>query len=348
MSFTLCRTGLEKSKELPIKRGVILLLTITFITALLTLAAWQYGLVEKSLKRTGSEAFTYQTITVLRDLQQVVLPELFKTVVPPEFKDMDDLNKTRAAKQFFYWFEAGLPIELGEDIGRVIMSMTPAYTKLNVNRLKALNADSNRTFLTRYLEEQGVYDPLLLYQYIDYTLKTLPNYSYEHLEYDDSFVLNRPDFMRGEIIDLAHFNTILDAYATQLDDDKVKALSWEGIVEFESDRANDENQSLNFNFLGSTYCRVLANELVWLQGGLERYCDHLDDNGEYDPNLVFSRNELPQDAESNRTLRIHNIDFRFNPWIKVRLDLLRGDYERTYTFLFNMETGRSTKLKSVN
>ena len=318
------------------RRGVVLLITIGFITAITALIGYQFSIVDNGLKRTSSEKFYYQSSLLLADIQQKLIPEVLK-----ELKSMDtndSQNKDIIAQTISGYYNVPFPIINDEKIGNAVITITPADTKFNINNLKKLSSEK-RVFFENFT--QDLEDPILITDMIDLVLETNDTISssYEYLKNENNLQLNSIFFRRGEIVNIEQFNTILDNYYTMTKDKKIYSLNWDEVFSFES-----YNKKMVFSEISYEFCKTIFSykDSEWI--GI--YCTNNQEDTDSDEEIIPPCEEIASDDEDNITLSSYNIVCKnYNPIIQISVDIMQNENSANFKFMYDIEKSKAFNLK---
>lgn len=306
------------------RRGVILLITVGFITAIMAVLAYQFAIVDKGLKRSSKEGFYYQCALLLSDVQTKLLPGVMQEVTA----SCAGGSKSDCLEGFLS-MSYNLPTPLINDpvIGTVIITLEPPVSGFDINSFKKFTPDKREFF---EVFAQKLDEAKLLEELIDLTLETnvSVNDSYGYLLADDDLPVNSIFFRHGEIVDREQFDVILDSYYAKTKDDKVYTLDWDGFFDY---RASGRP---SFATLKESYCRALFFDKD--QQWLDAYCKNEEE-------IFFSRDDVtgitPNDL--NATLTPHGIDFPPDTnAVLVKTDITQGDNSASFRFMYDLNANQ--------
>jgi len=310
------------------RKGVVLLITVGFITAIMALIAYQFSITDRGLKRTSKEKFYYQSSLILADIHEKLIPEMLKGLKSLDTNDSS--NKETTAQALNSYFNVPFPIINDEKIGSAVVTISPVDTKFNINRFKTLK-DEKRDFFRLFT--QDLEDNMLLIDLIDLALETNQSVTsaYEYLKNDDTLALNSIFFRRGEIVDMEQFGTILDSYYAMTKDKKAYELKWDDFLDFQS------YGKTPFSHISYEFCRTVFSykNIEWI----ERYCSNEDA-------ILYSQEDMPFDSDDNATFNSYNITFEnYNPVIRVDIDISQNENSSHFRFFYDIEKSASSGLK---
>jgi hypothetical protein len=303
------------------RRGVVLLITVGFITAIMAIIAYQFAIVDRGLKRASEETFYYQSALLLHDVQKKLLPTVLKEVL----NQCGDLSKEECLEGFLS-MSYNLPTPLLNDptIGTAVITLSPPAKGFDPNGFKTLAPD-DRVFFGVFTQE--LIDPLLLMELVDLALDTNSsvNSSYEYLKTDNDIPINNIFFRKGDIVDREQFDVILDAYYARTLDKKVYSLPWDEFLDFRT-----QNEPPVFALIKPEYCRSLFPDqpIEWQR----TYCENEDE-------ILYTEADvtgIPY-AELNATLATHNITFEPNTkTVLVDVDFTQDEHTAHFRFLYDL------------
>jgi len=297
------------------RRGIALLITIAFITAIAALIAVAGGILNRSFTDTSRKSSFVQGNVMLSDIQ---------TLLRQNTKDINDsatLDILLSLPLFFGNKEAGVSTDL---------SFASDASAVNVNLLvekgtgKAAGAyaplpmrAAYRTYFERVLQFYNVADTELLLAMIadaidDDLDERLPG---------SEIALQAPDFTQGRIFDLHHFRQILAAYKRQTLDYSVDAIPWETLIGF-------RNTGIDFNHITADTLRFIAPDID------ETTLADLTTNR---VDLYEQTADLPLSPEDVKMLEDMNVTF-YSPRIVGNLHVLGENRKVSYTFAYDLST----------
>jgi hypothetical protein len=308
------------------RKGVILLITVAFITAIMALIGYQFSLVDNGLKRTGKEAFDYQSALLLHDVQKILIPQMLVAVSGSDVNS--SVVKEIIGDTLSAWYNIPTPLISDPVIGSATVTLRPSASGFDINRFKTFPPDQ-RGFFEFFAQELA--DRNLLMDLIDLALETNAsvNATYAYLVNDNDLPLNDPFFHRGLIADPAQFRIIQDAYFAKTKDKKIYTLPWENFLDF------DSGGSPNFSFMGYEYCRAVFFERppTWH----DTYCRN-------EEGLVYDYEEAgfyPDDLNAS-PIKEHAIIFSpYSRNILVEVDFVQDFHEGRFRFMYDIEAKKA-------
>lgn len=302
------------------RRGVVLLITVGFITVIMAIIGYQFTIVDRGLKRASQETFYYQSALLLHDVQKKLLP----TVLNEVLKGCEGSDKTVCLEGFLE-YAYGAPTFLVNDlqIGTAVVTLLPPASGFDPDRFKSIPFE-NRGFFEAFTREL-VY-PQLLMEMIDLALDTNSSIAatYEYLKSDDDIPINDIFFRKGTIVDREQFDVILDAYYARTLDEKVYSLKWDQFLDFRT-----EGKPL-FALLKPEYCRALfAEQTIEWQ---ESYCVNEED-------IFYTQEDVtgiePDDLNATESAGL--ITFKPNTRsVLVQVDFTQEEHTARFRFLYDL------------
>jgi len=308
------------------KKGVVLLITVGFITAIMGVIAYQFTIIDRGLKRSTDETFYYQSALLLADINEKLLPTILKQVNAADLNGSTskDTNET-IGMMISSYYNIPFPLINDEVIGTAVITLKPAGTHFNINDFKNLDPlNEERNFFDYFT--QDLYDRPLLADLIDLALEnniSRDPMEYEYLRQDDDLVLNSPFFRRGEIVDRDQFAQILDAYYARTKDKTIYKLPWDDFLDFTSVSPR------NISYLSEAYCKSLFYDkpLEWH----DLVCKNEDET-------IFTEAELSDlPTDYNATMINHGITFdAFAPKFLIDIDYTVGEKSASFEMLYDL------------
>ncbi len=307
------------------RRGVVLLITIGFITTIMAIIGYQFTIVDRGLKRAAQESFYYQSALLLNDVQKKLLPTVIKEVL----QQCGTVSRKECLEGFME-MSYNLPTPLLNDpmIGTVVITLHPPASGFDPNSFKTLPLEK-RDFFARFAQE--LIDPQLLMELIDLALDTnaTVNSSYEYLKSDDDIPINGVFFRKGEIIDKEQFDVILDTYYARTLDKKVYSLAWDAFLDFRS-----SGHPL-FYLMKEPYCRALFPDQPpeWV----DTYCKNEEE-------LYYSQESVTGIDSNDLNRTAYTYDLIFEPdtdAVLVDVDFTREENHARFRFMYDLTAGKS-------
>jgi hypothetical protein len=296
------------------RRGIALLITIAFITAIAALIGIAGGILKEGFAKTSRKALLVQSNVLLSD-SQMLLRQNTKDINGSETLDI-----LLSLPLFFSDKKTGIMTDL---------SFTSGADAVNVNRLlevgtaKATGTHATpiratyEAYFERILAYYDVADTALLISMIADTIDDDLN---ERLP-GSEIALQSPDFTQGHIFDLHHFRQILTAYKRQTLDFNVDTIPWEKLISF-------RNDGIDFNHITPDALRFIVPDVdgttvADLTTGRVEVYNHLAD--------------LPLSPEDIKTLEDMNVTF-YSPLVIGKMNMMSNKRKISYTFTYNLST----------
>ena len=305
------------------RRGVVLLITIGFITAIMAVIGYQFTIVDRGFKRTAQETFYYQSSLLLHDIQKTLLPNVLKEVLN---QCGSGASKSECFEGFLSMsYDIPTPLINDPTIGTVVITLLPPATGFDPDGLKKLTPEERDFF--RVFTQELIY-PDLLMELMDLALETNSsvNSSYEYLKADEDIPINDIFFRKGTIVDREQFDVILNAYYAKTLDKKIYTLDWNSFLDFRTQASHPV-----FSLLKKGYCHALFADrpVEWQQ----TYCDNADGIFYAEEDVGFSEEDI------NRTKETLGISFTPDTtFVRVQVDFSRDDLFAKFRFMYNLST----------
>ncbi len=285
------------------KKGIALLITIGFLTVLTALIGYMFSISQKSFEEVDRVKATNQSTIVLADVK-TLLKDYSK-----EIKDSSDLDIFLLGTPPFYDEKSNSSLHIG---------IKPLSNKININSLLIKKKIDKKieTFIKNICETYNILDPSFLVALILDTIdedetsrQALSEISMEDIRFSNS-----------RIVDMKHFEKIVDYYVQATQDTNIKIVPWENLIYF------GDNQKTILD------CDRLSKELIYaLRLNAEDFsgCDSL------------------EDIESKKIAK----DYRLKSYSKKSSYLIRvtvyyqvEEIENSISFDYDMKTYRSTRI----
>ncbi len=293
------------------RRGIALLITIAFITAIAALIAVAGGILKQGFDSARHKGFLIQSNVMLSNIYTLLYQNT------GDIKDADTLDILLNMPLFFNTKQNGLSagITFASDadtvnINRLLSSNPPKADGLPV----PLNGDYE-SYLDRLLSYYNVSDPFLLISLIADTLDTDTNERVTGSE----IALENPDFTQGHIYNMHQFRRILAVYERETRDFSVEKIPWDKVIGF-------RNDAIDFNHITPETLQFMLPDLV--------------------PSLLTKMTtarvrtyakfeELPLSPEDLKILQAFNVTF-YDPAVQVTMSLFGDKQKVSYTFVYNL------------
>ena len=297
------------------RRGIALLITIAFITAIAALIAVAGGILNQGFSGASRKAFLVQSNVILSDIQ---------TLLRQNTKDINDSTALDVL--------LSLPLFFGDEKTGVMsdLSFASDASCVNVNLLvekgTGTMTDANtplpirtayETYLARILQFYNVADPELL---ISMIADTIDDDLDERLP-GSEIALKEPDFSQGRVYNLHHFRQILAAYERQTLDFNVDTVPWNALIGF-------RDGGIDFNHITADALHFIVPDLDE-SVVTELTTDRVDVYEEFDG--------LPLDSATVKTLEEFDVTF-YSPHIVSSFHVLGNKQKVSYTFAYDLST----------
>jgi hypothetical protein len=222
------------------RSGVVLLITLAFITAIIGIIGLQYKIINGGMQRLNKENMITQSNLIYANIQEEFIPNFIKQFVAPILDTTKgDANRTMVIHTFLSIFENGIPLNsFGLDFPNfdvLNIKISAASTKFNINNFKNVTGEDERAVFEQYFIENQIEDSTLFFNILDRVLETnKTRQDWEYLTADENYIFNSPFFKRGEIYDMDQFQQLLQFYVDESNDTKIFSLPWRDLVQFQS------------------------------------------------------------------------------------------------------------------
>jgi len=194
--------------------AIALIITLFFIMAMTLLVGISSGLSDRALKRVEKERFLIQANRISHDVV-TMLGQITK-----DLNGSDDLDML-----------IDLPVLLDDEVSGMHVEITfeSASSKLNINSLVDENGTIQKEYynlLENVLINNQVLDPSLFLSLVADTIDS----DIEERIVDSEIATLDPFYSNGEIIDMKHFNKIIEQYILMRDDLAIKEIPWSKII----------------------------------------------------------------------------------------------------------------------
>ena len=227
------------------KKGIALLITIGFITVLTLLIGYMFLFSETIFKKVQKSDFPNQRVIIFDDIKSIM------DTNAKNVKDYDDLSN------FLYKIP---PLVDKKNQLFLSVSMIPLSNKIDLNSV-LVNKKVNKAsvdFIRQISETYNVLDSHFLISLILDTIDT------DDISREALSEISREDvkFSNGRIIDIEHFQKILEYYDKIVDDKSVFKIPWEKLIYLGSGKSD----LLDCDRLSKELVNVLGLDLDGYEG----------------------------------------------------------------------------------
>ena len=302
------------------RRGIALLITIAFITAIAALIGIAGTIIDRAFTETARQATLVQSNIVLSNIQ---------TLLNRNTKDINDsstLDVLLSLPLFFGDPQAGIMTDLS-----FVSDASAVNVNLLVDKAAGTSGDAYaplplraayQTYFERIFQFYRVSDGELLMAMIADTIDSDLNERLPGTE----ITLQNPDFTQGQIFDLRQFGRILDAYKRQTMDFSVDAVPWQTLIGF-------RNESIDFNHITADALHFIAPDIDD-KTLVELTTDRVD---------VYEQfTGLPLSEEDLKMLKEMNVEF-YSPLITGKLHVMGDKQKVAYTFAYDLSTQKASQ-----
>lgn len=293
------------------RRGIALIITIAFITAIAALIAIAGGILQQGFDSARHKGFLIQSNVLLADIYTLLHQNT------GDIKDADTLDILLNMPLFFNNKQSGISagVTFASDAAKVNINLLLSQSAPKAEGLPVPLRSDYENYLNRILGYYNVSDPLLL---ISLIADTLDSDTDERVT-GSEIALENPDFTQGHIYNLHQFRRILAAYERETRDFSVEKIPWEKLIGF-------RNEKIDFN-------HILPETLQFMLPDLGKSTLTRLTTGRQRTYGKFE--ELPLSPEDIKVLQTFNVDF-YDPDVQVRLSLFGDKQKVSYTFVYNL------------
>jgi len=194
--------------------AIALIITLFFIMAMTLLVGISSGLSDRALKRVEKERFLIQANRISHDVVTIL------NQITKDLNSSDDLDML-----------IDLPVLLDDEVSGMHVEITfeSASSRLNINSLVDENGTIQKEYynlLENVLINNQVLDPSLFLSLVADTIDS----DIEERIVDSEIATLDPFYSNGEIIDMKHFNKIIQKYIEMRDDLAINQIPWSKLI----------------------------------------------------------------------------------------------------------------------
>ena len=194
--------------------AIALIITLFFIMAMTLLVGISSGLSDSALKRVEKERFLIQANRISHDVVTIL------NQITKDLNSSDDLDML-----------IDLPVLLDDEVSGMHVEITfeSASSRLNINSLVDENGTIQKEYynlLENVLINNQVLDPSLFLSLVADTIDS----DIEERIVDSEIATLDPFYSNGEIIDMKHFNKIIQKYIEMRDDLAINQIPWSKLI----------------------------------------------------------------------------------------------------------------------
>ncbi len=306
------------------RNAIALLVTISFVTVIMTLIGVSTGLVESSFKRVSAKHSLVQNNILFADIADILK------------EASSDVNDSMGLDIFL-----SIPVFFENKKNDISIDVTFESDASTVNINNLLKKDVNKS-KEKYTNQPVPLDAL----YEDYFERILTVYNLsdkilflsmvaDTLDIDleermpgSEIALENPFFRQGRIYDLRHFNKIISAYKRQTLDFNVDSIPWKELIGFNAD-------SIDFNRIEPVVLQHLVPEID--PESAPNYTSEKVD-------LYESMDELPFEEETKKRLEEMGLRF-YSPYVSAVMNIKEGDHKSRITFAYNLKNKKVSSIE---
>jgi len=196
------------------RSAIALIITLFFIMAMTLLVGISSGLSDRALKRVEKERFLIQANRISHDVVTML------NQITKDLNGSDDLDML-----------IDLPVLLDDEVSGMHVEITfeSASSRLNINSLVDENGTIQKEYynlLESVLINNQVLDPSLFLSLVADTIDS----DIEERVVDSEIATLDPFYSNGEIIDMKHFNKIIQKYIQMRDDLAINQIPWSKLI----------------------------------------------------------------------------------------------------------------------
>ncbi|MCV6606942.1 MAG: hypothetical protein OIF32_01925 [Campylobacterales bacterium] len=351
----------RKNTLLPMKKkGIILLITLSFITLVTVIVALYYTLVENSMARNQKSKFLVQANVFMYDFKHNIMPLITEQISALETTlenvSDDDLEKYGSMfaellgdcageskekmkicifNQFY-----GIPLSpsafsfgdnnTSSELMDWKLECSPGNKEFNINMSRDFNdsfryiyEDNFKNFLT---SEYKLISTSTLFELINYSLAVTPKEE-SYLFGKDELKINSVDLENKKISGKDLWNKIIDDYYSLTEEKEIYKVPWDKLIGF-------EGEYLDFNQISPELCKIIFP----IKGESdEELC--------VEPSKTLSQEEVLDGLDENeKTFAIGaKLYYKFNPILDCKLNYNSSDVDGTFSFRYTVSVKDSNQ-----
>lgn len=298
------------------RRGIALLITIAFVTAITALIGVAGALLNRSFERVSHKAFLIQSNVLFDDFYGILKA------------NSGDINGSAGLDIFL-----NLPLFFSNEASNITADITfeSDASRVNINRILE---DANATqpdfdplriplrvpyeeYFDHILTVYNVSDKMLLLSMI---ADSVDSDTFERLT-GSEIALQNPDFTQGHIYDMHHFKQILTAYKQQTQDFNVDDIPWERLISF-------RNDTIDFNHITPETLHFIDPSIP--EESLAQYTTERVE--------VYDRfSDLPISEENVQALKAMDVAF-YSPNVVGKMNVIDKHKKVAIAFAYDLST----------
>jgi hypothetical protein len=297
-----------------LRTAVALLVTLAFVTAIISLVGISAAVFNNAFTKVSQKQFIIQSNIFFRDI---------KTILKTNLGDINNSDEL--------YFLVTIPFGINDtendisvDIGFVSNS-----TKVNVNKM----VESNQTIVPIY--SQALDNLMISYNvsdraFLSALIADTVDSDKEERIFGSEIALENRFFNDGGIVDMVHFEKILDHYKKVREDPSVDSIPWDKIFSFTNGEIDfNYVTSEAFSFMIST--QTLASSKPFADFGKKK-------------KIYTSFEELRLGTEEQESLEKFGVVF-FSPSVTCNAKMKIGNQQGTLSFAYNLKTKEASNLE---
>jgi len=298
-----------------VKRNAIaLLVTISFVTVIMSLIGISSNLVDNSFKRVAAKHALIQNNLLFSDITDILKE------VSGDINDSIGLDIFLSIPLFFENRQNSLSVDITFESDASGININNLLKDVNTSKKKhsdqpiPLNPPYEEYF-ERILTVYNISDKILFLSMIADTLDS----DLEERMPGSEIALENPFFRQGHIYNLRHFKKIMSAYKKQTLDFNVDTVPWKELIGFNAD-------NIDFNQIGPEVLQYLAPEID--PESTPNYTSNKTD-------LYESLDDIPLEEETKKRLKEMNMQF-YSPYVFATMNIKDGDNKEQIVFVYNL------------
>ena len=287
------------------KKGIALLITIGFLLILMSLIGYMLTISQNNFDKIEKIKLRNQSTIIFSDVKKIL------DSYAKEVKDSEDLDL----------FLAGLP-PFYNDKSRfsLYVQIKPLSNKININSILIKNkTDKNiESFIKNICETYNILDPSFLVALILDTIDTdvVSRQALSEISQEDI------KFSNSKIINMKHFEKIVDYYIKITQDSNIKNVPWSRLIYF----GKIEKSILDCDRLSKELINVLRLQVDEFAG-----CESLEDK--YSKKIA-------------KNYELKSYSKKDSYFVKVEVQYSVEDEENSVIFDYDMKTNKATNIKN--
>jgi hypothetical protein len=288
------------------KNGIVLLTTLMFIILITALVAVSFSNFEK-MKNSSVEEKTYiQTNFLLMDTLRYIKKN----------KILEDIDSPEKFK-FLLDNTSYIPMEFGDY--KVLIQIEDEMGKYNIN---SINLYDNKILFNNIRDKYKINDIDLLLFLIKHGVIDKKNkdlFSDIEMSYPYAKLYS---FGKGKIVNIKHFNQILDFYYSETKDNSVYSVPWDKILRFD----DPKSFKIDINYISPDLLKLIMPDIN------DENLKLITNNSK----IIYNLEDLGLSDDDMTILKQMNVSF-FEKELKFELNIISGDYSIKKEFYYDID-----------